>query len=417
MHFFLNHITQNNKYFWNLFEEYISFLESNNFSLSNLTEYITKYRIFYHNGIKKPNILFFSGFLDQQWNQTIVNNGALGGSESSVAFLSDYFTHDYNVYIAGDVMEEIHDNKFYINNSNLKYLIDQLNFKVVIISRFLLFLEAFQNIKTQKIYLWAHDLELISTGTQMTSNELIQKWNHKINGCICLTNWHKNIFEKKYPELKNKINVINNGIKPELFNNINTKKKIKNQFIYTSRSERGLLRLLELWEKITSKVPSATLVLASYLDFPNPKNHIDTEIEKIIKNFHNVKHYGKLNKNDLYQLMAKSEYWFYPCSYPETSCITAMEMMMSEVICIYYPFAGLVNTIGEYGLEIVPSKINEIEYISHLCNNETSDIKKIIKEKAKNYALSCSWKNRSTKWFNLINKKNKICILNLYSKN
>jgi hypothetical protein len=50
--------------------------------------------------------------------------------------------------------------------------------------------------------------------------------------------------------------------------------------------------------------------------------------------------------------MSSAEYWLYPTNFSETSCITAMEMLMSEVICIYYPIAGLNNTLGQYGIAV-----------------------------------------------------------------
>ena len=50
--------------------------------------------------------------------------------------------------------------------------------------------------------------------------------------------------------------------------------------------------------------------------------------------------------------MHTSEYWLYPCCFDETSCITAMEMLMSEVICLYYPIAGLPYTIDTYGIKV-----------------------------------------------------------------
>ena len=50
--------------------------------------------------------------------------------------------------------------------------------------------------------------------------------------------------------------------------------------------------------------------------------------------------------------MSISEYWLYTSTFPETSCITAMEMLMSGVICLYYPLAGLVDTIGSYGIQV-----------------------------------------------------------------
>ena len=44
--------------------------------------------------------------------------------------------------------------------------------------------------------------------------------------------------------------------------------KKHNRFIYSSCSERGLDRLLELWPLIIKNIPDAELFISSYLDFP-----------------------------------------------------------------------------------------------------------------------------------------------------
>ena len=60
-------------------------------------------------------------------------------------------------------------------------------------------------------------------------------------------------------------------------------------------------------------------------------------------------------------------------------------MLMSEVICLYYPLAGLVDTVGVYGIPI--ERGQEIETIVNLTNKRKTEIRKLGKE----YALSCSW--------------------------
>ena len=109
---------------------------------------------------------------------------------------------------------------------------------------------------------------------------------------------------------------------------------------------------------------------------------------------------GKLDKLKLYEFMSTTEYWLYPTNFTETSCITSMEMLMSEVICLYNPLGGLVDTLGDYGIKI--SKGNEIEKILELTTKQKEDIKK----RGKEYALSCSWENRAKSWIDLITINN-----------
>jgi hypothetical protein len=94
--------------------------------------------------------------------------------------------------------------------------------------------------------------------------------------------------------------------------------------------------------------------------------------------------------------MSIAEYWLYPSYFPETSCITSLEMLASEVICLYYPVAGLVNTIGDYGIPIAEG--NEIDTLLDLSVKRKNDLKK----KGRDYALNCSWKNRAIEWCNMI---------------
>ena len=88
--------------------------------------------------------------------------------------------------------------------------------------------------------------------------------------------------------------------------------------------------------------------------------------------------------------MEKCEYWLYPCCFDETSCITAMEMMAHGVICLYYPRAGLTDTMNGNGIQI--SHGNEIETLLTL-----TDKNEIIKNEIE-YSKECSWKNRSKEW-------------------
>jgi hypothetical protein len=216
--------------------------------------------------------------------------------------------------------------------------------------------------------------------------------------------------------LENKIFTINNGIELNHFPKPQT--KIKNTFVYTSRSERGLQRVLELWESISKNITDAHLSISSYNVFPDPNNKIDFILEHEIKKYSNVDHLGKLNEKDLYDLMNTTEYWLYPTNFFETSCITAMEMLKSRVICLYYPIGGLVDTMNNHGIQLVEGE--EVNQIIRLTESEKQDI--IVK--GEKYADTCSWENRYKQWDELLfyyqhNKMSQPKILNLilYSMN
>ena len=49
-------------------------------------------------------------------------------------------------------------------------------------------------------------------------------------------------------------------------------------------------------------------------------------------------------------------------------------MLMSEVICLYYPIAGLPYTVDKYGRQVKSG--NEIETIVSLTNKQKNELKK-----------------------------------------
>jgi len=345
------------------------------------------------NGFKEDpketvDILFYTGFAKEPWNYTYSLSNALGGSERAVIYLSNILSSDFSIVICGDLIDETIGNIRYINRFRLP---QNIHFNTVIVSRYVSFFTIYPNLSYSKVILMAHDTHFMNnlSGCNRSANEIIS--SSKIDSVVYLTEWQKNHYqEESHPELKNvPFKIINNGIQPDLF----PKKyeKIKNTFVYTSGSFRGLERLLELWPEILEKLPDAKLYVSSYEDFPK-ETELDQKLFKIINESSSVKHLGKLNQKQLYNLMDISEYWLYPCSFCETSCITALEMLMSKVICLYYPIAGLTDTLGDYGIKI--SHGTEVKSLMELSESQ----KESLKESGVRYSVQCSWESQAKLW-------------------
>jgi len=352
------------------------------------------------NNIKKDKqynrsnkILIYTGFMDQLWNNTIVKTKSIGGAERAVAYLTRYLPKDYEIFISGDVADEVVDNITYIHRNKLQQLLDTVEFHTIIVSRYVSFFLMYPRFTCYKLFISAHDSTGFINGVSEKSvSSIIDNNNNLVDGVICLTNWHKSNILEKHPILSNKIHIINNGILPELFDT--TLVKIKNKFVWTSCSYRGLILLAKLWPLLLEKIPDATLDISSYNAFPS--HACDQEILEIINKHDSITHRGRLNTEQLYDLISNAEYWLYTNTFPETSCITGMEMLMSRVICLYYPLAGLVDTVGDYGIKVSPG--TEIDTILSL----TEETKDEMRQKGMEYAKTCSWKNRATEWSNVL---------------
>jgi len=421
LQFFIEYtIFKNDTGFLQLFKEYINFLISINYPIYD-HEFMNIYEKY---GIQLPNIsepsfsqdecqksnkiLFYTGYSPFKWNYTYSINNALGGSETAITCLTKVFPKNYKIYVAGNIEEEKMDNITYVNSNNLKELIKNNAFHTIIVSRYLNFYELYKNFSAYQTFIWGHDITLFNYGANISVENILTKWSSKITGCICQTEWHKQLFLSSFPQLKEKINVINNGINVDLFTT--RERKISNRFVYTSCSERGLSKLIQLWPSILENLPDAELFISSYNNFPQTDE--DNRILEFIKMNSSVKHVGKLNRKELYKLMSSAEYWLYPSYFQETSCITSLELLASEVICLYYPVAGLVNTLGDYGIQI--SEGNELDSLLNLSIKQKTEFKK----KGKEYALSCSWQNRAKEWCDIFFvNKNKTCKWVFYYQN
>ena len=438
LQFFVQRVkSENMTRFINLATEYIRFLSDLGIQLQRhefLREYETRFGIdvsyIFSNVVlknkmnfskeeckKSKNILIYTGLMYFLWNDTYVSTKSIGGAEKAVAYLFRYFSKEYNIFISGDVEDEVIDNVTYINRDKLQNLLEKTKFHTIIVSRYISFFLMYNNFSCYKLFLSAHD----STGfinnynnNRLSLNDIVETWNPIIDGCIALTTWHKNNIIERHPCLKDKIHIINNGILPEIFPL--SSKKIRNKFVWTSCSYRGLHVMLNLWKDILESIPDATLDIASYDIFP--KNADDLPMQEVIIKYPNsIKHRGKLNTSELNNLISTAEYWLYTNTFPETSCITGMEMLMSEVICLYYPLAGLLDTVGEYGIQVNPG--SEVDTILNLTEKQ----KIIMRKRGKDYALTCSWENRAKEWENVLfegldasnikNNKFKINIINL----
>ena len=425
LQFFIDKVDSSNKQFFRNCESYLNTLHAKNFKIK--PELLDKYIKL---GLKKSNlkmntdvliaptpsataalmpiqvpvniiknctsnkILFYVGFSSYHWNLTYRLNNSLGGSETAVAYLSTYFDKKYDIYICGDVIEEKVDNITYVSLKNTGILIDNNTFHTIIISRYIGFFEMFPSFRAGQVHLWAHDTSLLPYGSQLTNDQILTKWSGAINKCITLTKWHKTEFAKQFSILADKLEIINNGIKLDLFPNGYV--KFKNRFVFTSRPERGLKKLLTLWEDISKNIPDAELKITSYKD-----NYNETELKEInalISKYDNVENVGQLNPNELYSLISSAEYWVFPSMFCETSCITALEMLYSDVVCFYYPLAGITETINGNGVELKQGK--ELSTILDVIGDQSRV--NALRIKGQKYAEECTWENRAKEWAKLI---------------
>ena len=351
---------------------------------------------------KKPYLCFLvdGGFF--KWSGKDINLKGIGGSETFIIEMSSYIQKSgyYEVLVFCNCEKyELFECVQYFPlldffDFSLKNYID-----ICVISRYEEYvpycLEC-ENIQT--VYLSLHDLFRPYT--------IIPKTN-KLKKIFCLSNWHAEHAIQNFPIFKDEIVPFNYGIDMNLFDNKNNIEKIPYKFIYSSFPTRGLLPLLQMWPKILLRYPQATLHIHCDLDNKWSNDVRPDEmimIKNIILNKNNsIFYHGWTSKKVLANNWLSSDIWFYPCTFIETFCLTALEAALTKTFVITRNIGALSETVGDRGVILDSVSENDpynIEWqekalIDLFLVLENKELKNTLIEKNYNWAKNMSWENRA----------------------
>ena len=223
-----------------------------------------------------------------------------------------------------------------------------------IVSRFSEYLPVTFKGFIENVYFVVHDL---------TPSGIVIPIDNKLKKIFCLTEWHVSYFTDIFPSLKNITVPFYYGIDFQKFQNDRNEISFKQQykFIYSSFPNRGLLQLLQMWPKIYQFQPLASLHI--YCDVDGKwVNEVQPEMMVQIRqlmidynvkeNGMNIYYYGWVSKKVLSEAWTTSDIWFYPCTFMETFCLTALEAAITKTLVITNNLAALENTVGDRGVII-----------------------------------------------------------------
>ena len=341
----------------------------------------------------KKNVCIFIGY-------TSMIREEIYGTEICIMKLSSYLSKFYNVFVVTLADDDTirTDNFIYINYNNLYTDID-----ILIISRYINYFIYCSFKPCKKVYLWVHDVMLLShyNGFQLENGGkmLLEHCIDKVDKIIVLSEWHKSFFESCYDFIpKNKIMIIGNGISINDFLPINISRKQKNRFIWTSCLNRGIERCVEIIQKIHSVFPDTELYV--FRDFGKHHDFIES-----ISHLSYIHFRGKVSNIQIIEEFKQSDFWFYPTTFKETYCISALEAQISGCIAISTDVASLNTTVGEHGILLNDKLSNDeiAEEVIKIMNDEK--LKNKIRERGQKWAKQQDWSIISKKWINLFNDK------------
>lgn len=301
----------------------------------------------------KPNIPikpYFVFVVDGNWNKwtgrDILSKG-LGGSETYIVELARHIQadgiFDVIVFCRCSKIEYFEDVQ-YRDIDDYPTFVATNAVHTCIISRYTEHLPVALNGNTENCYLVLHDLSPSGCIIPMPS---------KLKKIFCLTEWHCRYFIEQFPHCKNITEPFYYGIDNIKFTQGN---KIPNSFIYSSYPNRGLLQLLRMWPSIKMTIPDATLNIYSDINgkWVNEVESGEMEAIKILieRAYTGITVHGWVSKNELAEAWSKADIWFYPCTFKETFCLTALEAAASGTLAITSDLAALAETVCDRGILI-----------------------------------------------------------------
>lgn len=426
------------------------FLQNNNQNAEDYSEIASWHQIYQKLNIytgekkiknlyNKPLFVFVADGGFSQWSGSNILTTGVGGSETYIIEMARHIQNSgkFQTIVFCNTpndIEEIFENTIYKPLSSYYEFINTEYVDTCIISRFSEYLPVTFKGFSENVYLVVHDL---------TPSGVVIPMDKKLKNIFCLTEWHVEYMTNIFPKLKPITVPFYYGI-DDRFKNVITGNKIKNKFIYSSFPNRGLLQLLQMWTKIIEKFPTSTLHI--YSDVNNKwSNGVEPQKMKQIRDLltelsdskYGICYHGWVSKQELAEAWLTSDIWFYPCTFMETFCLTALEAASSKTFVVTNDLAALQNTVGNRGCVIKGDATTKewqdealdtlFYYMDHInnvqINNETQ---RLVNENFA-WANSFSWEKQAQKMLetyilpnrtnNIVKMMETICSFKLDSEN
>lgn len=374
------------------------------------------------------SVRFFVGKGLEYWSPKTMAEIGCGGSETAVSKVASEMAKRNCQPIVYAMDTQIWDSVIYRHFSN--YNPDTIPCHLFISSRIPTVFS--DKIPAKQKWLYVHDIHCY--------DQLSPEMASEIDVIVCLSHWQAGHFKRVYPFLKDaevidmdnnpvsydddwtattfypdgkaykvpKIAIIGNGLDTERFKKPN--ERVPHRFIWCSSPDRGLEELLNLWSSLREKLPDAQLKIYygwEYFDttlWIPEQRAFKQRILKLLKQ-DGVEWCGRIGQVQLAQELMKSDAMIYPPhQFRETYGIAFLEAQAAGVICFYRKNGALGETIGDRGvpLEMDASPETIISLITKtLSDNEGC---KVMRDKAREYAMERSWGTQTEKMLNLYEK-------------
>lgn len=375
------------------------------------------------------NIVIHSGFCWSKWSphsQDLETSG-LGGSQIAAARVSHALVAlGHRVVLFGDFLthslKECTEENGKEGMLVLKPLEAYVQFvcdvsrpviDLLVVSRYANLLYFGTNVR--HTFLWCHDIVPFGTTDLVAACKHIHpKPNLTV---LALSEWHcsrlQNLFSPHASLLTTKVVKTSNGIDKDLFQDEPWSCIVPRRFVYSSACYRGLDVVFQCWSGIRMQFPDSELHV--FTDFESPlvqtkMSSLSESLRQTAQKLDGVVLHGFVGQKPLRDHLYSADVWFYPTSFEETYCITALECQASGTLCVCTPVAALNETVGKQrGVILPPRKLfqSDPDYVDALVEKVCTVLQSReetfpMRRKARQWALQQTWNIVATNWLDMI---------------
>lgn len=248
--------------------------------------------------------------------------GGLGGSETAFIQVTRALARRGHKVMAFNSCEHPgeYDGVYYHSLADSLPILANEHFDVFVVSRY----SAFFNLPFSaglKV-LWNHDT--------LDNPKELRQVHDEIDLFLVLSNFHKDNFLLRLPQLDDRLVVTRNGLDFDLLDRAASPQVDPTKLIYASRPERGLKTLLEsVWPRLYKWNPELRLYVCGYQitlsNLPPQLEELYRQVNYLLESTPGLVVLGGLAKTDYYRHLSESALMLYPSVFPEVSCIAALE--------------------------------------------------------------------------------------------
>lgn len=169
-----------------------------------------------------------------------------------------------------------------------------------------------------------------------------------------LSEFHRKVFVERMPGVAPFGEITSNGVDFEGVESVLADRQPDSEglrFAYASRPERGLDVLLEhIWPRLRNRFPDAELLVSSYdmasVSLPDDLQRFYAKLDALSQRTPGVRSLGARTRRDFWNALAGCRAVLYPTSFPEVSCMVALEAQALGVPVVATDAFALRETVG-----------------------------------------------------------------------